>query len=74
MHFPDDLLVLQQDWLRAYAELARTPATAGGTAARRRLIALSGRLYGHPCWVRAGGADLRRAARACVPAGREEAA
>ncbi|WP_053703595.1 hypothetical protein [Streptomyces sp. WM6368] len=67
-HFPDDLITLQSAWQQTYAELAQTPAGAGTTALRRRLIALSGNLCTHPYWAaptawRAGGVELRRAAR-----------
>ncbi|MFE6910008.1 hypothetical protein [Streptomyces erythrochromogenes] len=76
--FPDDLVALQEAWLRTYDELAQVPAGGGTTALRRRLIALSGRLYAHPHWAapagwRAGGVELRRAARSRSRAGREAA-
>ncbi|MFF4448307.1 hypothetical protein [Streptomyces sp. NPDC001502] len=66
--FPDDLLTLQGAWQQTYAELAQTPAGAGTTALRRRLITLSGNLCTHSHWAastawRAGGVELRRAAR-----------
>ncbi|WP_314245125.1 hypothetical protein [Streptomyces sp. DSM 40907] len=62
--FPDDLLTLQRAWQQTYAELAQTPAGAGTTVLRRRLIALSGSLCTHPYWAasarwRAGGVELR---------------
>ncbi|MEU9039584.1 hypothetical protein AB0D45_32405 [Streptomyces sp. NPDC048352] len=71
--FPEDLITLQQAWQQTYAELAQAPAGAGVTALRRRLITLTGLLYTHPYWTapagrRTGGADLRRAARARLPA------
>ncbi|WP_030194751.1 hypothetical protein [Streptomyces sp. NRRL S-87] len=81
--FPEDLIALQAAWSRTYADLAQAPATAGTTVLRRRLIALSGLLYTHPYWTalpgggrRAGGVDLRRAARAATAPGpgREAAA
>ncbi|OEJ35342.1 hypothetical protein, partial [Streptomyces subrutilus] len=63
-----------------YAELAQAPG-AGTTALRRRLIALSGALCTHPSWAaptawRAGGVELRRAARThtSAPADGEAAA
>ncbi|MFJ1567459.1 hypothetical protein ACIOG8_25135 [Streptomyces erythrochromogenes] len=76
--FPDDLVALQEAWLRTYAELAQVPAEGGTTVLRRRLIALSGRLCTHPHWTpaagwRAGGVELRRAARSPTRAGREAA-
>ncbi|MEU6300281.1 hypothetical protein [Streptomyces erythrochromogenes] len=76
--FPDDLVALQEAWLRTYDELAQVPAGGGTTVLRRRLIALSGRLYAHPHWTapagwRAGGVELRRAARSRSRAGREAA-
>ncbi|MFF3089963.1 hypothetical protein ACFVRB_33745 [Streptomyces nojiriensis] len=66
--FPEDLITLQRAWQQAYAELAQAPAGAGTTVLRRRLIALSGTLCTHPHWAapadwRAGGVELRRAAR-----------
>ncbi|KOG54628.1 hypothetical protein ADK75_13380 [Streptomyces virginiae] len=71
-HFPDDLITLQSEWQQTYAELARTPAGAGTTALRRRLIALSGTLCTHSYWAtptawRAGGVELRRTARTHTP-------
>ncbi|MFJ5553324.1 hypothetical protein [Streptomyces sp. NPDC093225] len=77
--FPEDLIALQVAWSRTYAALAEAPA--GATALRRRLIALSGRLYSHPYWTsppgsrRAGAVELRRAAHAVAEAdaGREAA-
>ncbi|WP_263399236.1 hypothetical protein [Streptomyces venezuelae] len=65
---PDDLLALQRAWQQTYADLAQAPARAGTTVLRRRLITLSGRLWTHPSWAapagwRAGGVELRRAAR-----------
>ncbi|MFI5831426.1 hypothetical protein ACIA6C_29930 [Streptomyces sp. NPDC051578] len=70
--FPDDLLALQRAWLRTYTDLAEAPPASGLTALRRRLIALSGRLYTHSYWTapagwRAGGVELRRAARSHTP-------
>ncbi|MFJ7778611.1 hypothetical protein [Streptomyces yangpuensis] len=67
--FPDDLVDLQEAWLRTYAALAQAPAGGGATALRRRLIVLSCRLHAHPHWATAptgwrdGGVELRRAAR-----------
>ncbi|WP_328786246.1 hypothetical protein [Streptomyces sp. NBC_00273] len=66
--FPEDLITLQRAWQQTYAELAQAPAGAGTTALRRRLITLSGTLCTHPHWAapaawRAGGVELRRAAR-----------
>ncbi|WP_051838200.1 hypothetical protein [Streptomyces sp. NRRL F-2580] len=65
--FPEDLITLQRAWQQTYAELAQAPAGAGTTALRRQLIALSGNLCAHPHWAasawRAGGVELRRAAR-----------
>ncbi|MFJ4777844.1 hypothetical protein [Streptomyces sp. NPDC088762] len=66
--FPDDLLALERAWQQTYADLAQAPAGAGTTVLRRRLITLSGRLCTHPSWAvpagwRAGGVELRRAAR-----------
>ena len=66
--FPDDLLALQRAWQQTYADLAQAPARAGTTTLRRGLIDLSGRLCTHPSWAgptgwRAGGVELRRAAR-----------
>lgn len=71
--FPDDLLALQRTWLRTYADLAEAPPASGSTMLRRRMIALSARLYTHPYWAqpagwRAGGVELRRAARSHTPA------
>lgn len=76
--FPDDLLTLQKAWLHTYADLAQAPATSGTTVLRRRLIALSGHLHTHPYWTtptgwRAGGVELRRAARSHTRAGQEAA-
>ncbi|MFJ2592824.1 hypothetical protein [Streptomyces erythrochromogenes] len=67
-HFPEDLIMLQQAWQETYTELAHAPADAGTAMLRRRLIALSGTLCTHPYWAasagwRAGGVELRRAAR-----------
>ncbi|MFD3472911.1 hypothetical protein ACFWWM_42685 [Streptomyces sp. NPDC058682] len=64
------------------ADLPRTRATgAGTTVLRRRLITLSGNLCTHPHWAapdawRAGGVELRRAARThtSAPADGEAAA
>ncbi|MFJ8208911.1 hypothetical protein [Streptomyces sp. NPDC096033] len=73
--FPEDLVALQAAWSRTYADLARTPAGAGTTVLRRRLIALSGRLYTHPYWTaapgsrRAYGVELRRAASTTAVSG-----
>ncbi|MFI7176408.1 MULTISPECIES: hypothetical protein [Streptomyces] len=66
--FPEDLITLQRAWQQTYADLAQAPAGAGTTALRRRLITLSGTLCTHPHWAaptawRAGGVELRRAAR-----------
>ncbi|MFD7783306.1 hypothetical protein ACFV4Q_09480 [Streptomyces nojiriensis] len=66
--FPEDLITLERAWQQTYAELAQVPAGAGTTVLRRRLITLSGDLCTHPCWAtsaawRAGGVELRRAAR-----------
>ncbi|MFI8392585.1 hypothetical protein [Streptomyces sp. NPDC085540] len=79
--FPEDLITLQSTWQQTYAVLAQAPAGAGTTALRRRLIALSGTLCTHPYWAnptawRAGGVELRRAARTrtSVPADGEAAA
>ncbi|CAM5653505.1 hypothetical protein [Streptomyces avidinii] len=79
--FPEDLITLQKAWQQTYLELARSPAGAGTTALRRRLIALSGELCTHPYWAastawRAGGVELRHAARThtCAPAEGEGAA
>ncbi|WP_330261026.1 hypothetical protein [Streptomyces sp. NBC_00539] len=71
--FPDDLLALQEAWLRTYTDLAEAPPASGSTVLRRRLIALSGLLHTHPYWTtpagwRAGGVELRRAARGHTPA------
>ncbi|WP_329625845.1 hypothetical protein OG357_38065 (plasmid) [Streptomyces sp. NBC_01255] len=57
--FPDDLVTAQRSWAATYEELAR-PGTARTTVLRRRLLALSGRVYYHPYWARtaAGRADL----------------
>ncbi|MFF4012745.1 hypothetical protein [Streptomyces sp. NPDC001717] len=71
--FPPDLLALERAWLDTYAGLAESPATAGTTVLRRRLIALSGRLCTHPHWEspagwRAGSVELRRAACTHTPA------
>ncbi|WP_199820461.1 hypothetical protein [Streptomyces sp. NRRL F-2664] len=65
--FPDDLVALQEAWLRTYDELAQVAGDGSTTPLRRRLIALSGRLQTHPHWAapagwRAGGVELRRAA------------
>lgn len=67
--FPADLLALQAGWLATYDVLAQTPAGAGTTVLRRRLIGLSCQLYTHPYWAepgrsRAACAELRRQARA----------
>ena len=79
--FPEDLITLQRAWQQTYAELAQAPAGAGTTVLRRRLIALSGTLCAHPYWAaptawRAGGVELRRAARThtSAPADGEAAA
>ncbi|MGW6981457.1 hypothetical protein ACWGE1_18735 [Streptomyces sp. NPDC054932] len=77
--FPEDLIAFQSAWQQTYAEHA--PAGAGTTALRRRPIILSGTLCTHPhraapaAW-RAGGVELRRAARthASAPAERQAAA
>ncbi|MFJ3977387.1 hypothetical protein [Streptomyces sp. NPDC090021] len=66
--FPDDLVDLQEAWLRTYAALAQAPAEGGTTMLRRRLIVLSCRLHAHHHWSaptgwRDGGVELRRAAR-----------
>ncbi|MFE5489007.1 hypothetical protein ACFQ7Z_03425 [Streptomyces virginiae] len=66
--FPEDLITLQRAWQQTYAELAQAPAGASTTALRRWLITLSGTLCTHPHWAapaawRAGGVELRRAAR-----------
>ncbi|WP_412074619.1 hypothetical protein ACLF6K_00060 [Streptomyces xanthophaeus] len=71
------MLALERAWLAAYADLAEDPAT-GTTMLRRRLIALSGHLCTHPHWEtatdwRAGGVELRRAARTPAPAERNAA-
>ncbi|MEV8535825.1 hypothetical protein [Streptomyces sp. NPDC051211] len=78
--FPDDLLTLQETWQQTYADLAQGSSTCSPTVLRRRLIALSGRLYTHPYWTapagwRTGGVELRRAVRSHAPAatGREAA-
>ncbi|MEV7512663.1 hypothetical protein AB0O57_32365 [Streptomyces sp. NPDC091201] len=80
-HFPADLITLQQAWQETYAEPAHAPADAGTAVLRRRLIALSGNLCTHPYWAasaawRAGGVELRRAARThtSAPADEEAAA
>lgn len=52
--FPDDLVQMQNDWIRTYEELARRSPAAGETVLRRRLILLSCRLANHPFWARAG--------------------
>ncbi|MFJ2825649.1 hypothetical protein ACIO7M_31725 [Streptomyces toxytricini] len=79
--FPDDLLALQRAWQQTYAALAQAPGGAGTTVLRRRLITLSGRLRTRPSWAvpagwRAGGVELRHAARthASAPTEREGAA
>ncbi|MFF4323237.1 hypothetical protein [Streptomyces sp. NPDC001568] len=69
LRFPDDLLSLQAAWLTTYRALAHAPAGSGTDVLRRRLIRLSCRIHAHPYWSapgrsRAGGADLRRRARA----------
>ncbi|MEU3778135.1 hypothetical protein AB0F11_34045 [Streptomyces sp. NPDC032472] len=70
--FPEDLITLQRAWQQTYTELAHAPAGAGTTVLRRRLIILSGNLCSHPYraasadW-RAGGIELRRAARTHTP-------
>ncbi|MFF3085965.1 hypothetical protein ACFVRB_13100 [Streptomyces nojiriensis] len=66
--FPEDLITLERAWQQTYAELAQVPAGAGTTVLRHRLITLSGDLCTHPYWAtsaawRAGGVELRRAAR-----------
>ncbi|MFF1498192.1 hypothetical protein [Streptomyces sp. NPDC058304] len=66
--FPEDLITLQGAWQQTYVELAQSPAGAGTTVLRRRLIALSGNLRTHPYWAasaawRADSVELRRAAR-----------
>ncbi|MEV7526721.1 hypothetical protein [Streptomyces sp. NPDC091371] len=71
--FPGDLLTLERAWQQPYTNLAQAPATSGTTLLRRRLIALSGRLYTHPHWAapagwRTGGVELRRTARNHTPA------
>ncbi|MFJ8570384.1 hypothetical protein [Streptomyces sp. NPDC093514] len=79
--FPEDLITLQGAWQQTYAELAQAPAGVGTTVLRRRRIALSGTLCTHPYWAasvawRAGGVELRRAARThtSAPADGEAAA
>ncbi|MFG2234849.1 hypothetical protein ACGFNX_33490 [Streptomyces sp. NPDC048723] len=67
--FPDDLVALQVSWLDTYTALAKTPAGAGTTALRRRLVILSCRLHSHPYWTtpdrsRGTWAELRRQAHA----------
>ncbi|MFD5814087.1 hypothetical protein [Streptomyces sp. NPDC127038] len=57
--FPDDLVQLQTAWNRTYTALA-VPRPAGQTALRRRLLALSVRLWWHPFWSQPGrGAGAR---------------
>ncbi|MFE2166586.1 hypothetical protein ACFXB3_16185 [Streptomyces sp. NPDC059447] len=68
IRFPDDLLDLQAAWLRTYADLARSPAHAGTTPLRRRLITLSCAIAAHPFWTVPGHStatrvELRRRAR-----------
>ncbi len=77
--FPDDLVDLQEAWLRTYAALADAPSEDGATALRRRLIVLSCRLHAHPHWTaptgwRDGGVELRRAARRRAGQGERQAA
>ncbi|WP_331738849.1 hypothetical protein [Streptomyces sp. NBC_01276] len=76
--FPEGLITLRRAWQQTYAELAQAHAGAGTTALRLRLIALSGHLCAHPYWAaadwRAGGVELRRAARTQTPAPTEREA
>ncbi|WSW79812.1 hypothetical protein OG390_48125 [Streptomyces sp. NBC_00996] len=66
--FPDDLIETQRDWNRTYEALARR-SPARSTVLRRRLLALSCRLVGHPFWStptggsRTSWVELRRLAR-----------
>lgn len=71
--FPRDLVLLQADWERTYAELIDGQRAPLGWAARSRLRYLSARLAAHPYWVARSGrmtgwADLRRQARRFIEA------
>ncbi|MFF1561020.1 hypothetical protein [Streptomyces sp. NPDC058279] len=75
LHFPDDLIHLQQQWTRTYNLLAVRPEQ-GGAELRRKLIRLSCEISAHPFW-RAGGysavrrVELREAAET-APGGEPE--
>ncbi|OON82879.1 hypothetical protein [Streptomyces tsukubensis] len=66
--FPPDLIRLQNDWIRAYDDLAQRSPADSATVPRRRLLLLSCRLINHPHWSgpaewRAARTELRRQAR-----------
>lgn len=61
VHFPSDLLSDQIAWYLTYDELADAPA-GSQTAARRRLLALSRRITGHPFWRTSAGTPAARVA------------
>ncbi|MET9323704.1 hypothetical protein ABZX75_26510 [Streptomyces sp. NPDC003038] len=54
IHFPDDLINLQTEWIRTYTDLARQPAQVSTTTLRRRLITLSCHIAAHPFWTAPG--------------------
>ncbi|MGW3835834.1 hypothetical protein [Streptomyces microflavus] len=49
LSFPDDLIRAQQQWHTTYRALA-APRPRRTTELRRRLMALSVRIYWHPFW------------------------
>lgn len=67
LHFPDDLVRAQRDWLVTYQQLA-VPRLRHMTALRRRLLDLSSRIQWHPFWSTPSGrtpaarVELRRLA------------
>ncbi|WP_256105840.1 hypothetical protein [Streptomyces sp. ODS05-4] len=58
--FPLDLLEAQTCWYVTYGELADAEPAASPTAARRRLLELSGRIAGHPFWRGPAGTPAAR--------------
>ncbi|MER5870534.1 hypothetical protein [Streptomyces sp. NPDC002044] len=57
--FPDDLLAVQQAWIRVYNQLARRPAT-GTLELRAELFRLSRRIGDHAYWGEGDPGRVRR--------------
>ncbi|MET9700502.1 hypothetical protein ABZY31_26790 [Streptomyces sp. NPDC006529] len=57
--FPEDLVRLQQDWIRTYNRLAHRPAT-GAAELRAELFALTLRIDSHGHWRTTGWSRLGR--------------